>query len=216
MGVFPWVGGLCGAAAFVLMVGCGGSPGASQPAGLGAAEDSTPAGASATPDPDPERWAPLRRPLTALTPGSGDTCERSTVHPIPGSEMKGLGEGPVYVLGSAGTLQYGTYTTGDWVTWGAQKFGLLVSPEFKGEALVRGASVDGRHAVRFGDGPSPPEELNLTLEGNATTGGQPRGSRLFMTYLRLEAPGCYFLQIDAIDFSQTITFEAEFAGMMSR
>lgn len=190
---------------------CGGSTGTRQLANVDAATDSAPAGASATYTPGPDRWALLRRPLNAIMPGSGDACGKSTVHLIAGSEMTGLGDGPVYVLG-AGTVGYATHATGDWATWGGQKFGLLGSPEFKGEALVRGASPDGLHAVRFEDGPDPPDEFHLTRDGNAATPEQPRGSRLFVTYLRLEAPGCYFLQIDAVDFSQTVMFEAEFVG----
>ncbi len=101
---------------------------------------------------------------------------------------------------------------GDWSVIGGQKTAFLVAPGVAGEALVRGQSVSGGHPVRFGDGPAPADELRLGLEATEWAEGLPEGSRLYVTFIRFEAPGCYVVQVDGLDFQDVIAIEVSQDG----
>lgn len=98
---------------------------------------------------------------------------------------------------------------GDLAVIGGQKSAFLVAPGVEGEALVRGHSLDGAHPVRFGSGPDPAAEFRMGLRATEWAEGLPEGSRLYVTFIRFEAPGCYVLQVDGVAFQDVIVLEVE-------
>jgi hypothetical protein len=164
-----------------------------------------------TPEPNPEagRWEFLRRPLELPRYDPRDGC------PISGSTVlstgaKVTGKGPVYNLGGGEvTFRKDQPGSGNWAIWAGQKFAFISSPDLHGEALIRGRQLDGDHEVRFGDGPDPSPEFYLTLGGNAFSSDAPPGGSLWVTFVRFQAPGCYALQVDGIDFSYHIVLDVK-------
>lgn len=125
-----------------------------------------------------------------------------------------LGSGPVYPvgLGMDGVLFFvyppdprSEFAGSD---WGGEKVLWVSSPAYRGPALIRGHQLDGPNEVRFERGIDPPSELRLPEEGGATTAGEEPGWRNWPSYTRLRAPGCYAYQVDGLDFSQMIVFQA--------
>ncbi len=98
---------------------------------------------------------------------------------------------------------------GDLAVIGGQKSAFLVAPGVEGEALVRGRSLDGAHPVRFGSGTNPPAEFRIGPRATEWAEGLPEGSRLYVTFIRFEAPGCYVLQVDGVGFQDVIVLEVE-------
>ncbi len=84
------------------------------------------------------------------------------------------------------------------VTWHA-------SPIYSGPVLIRGRQLGGAGAVGFGEGHMPYDELQLLDSGQ----GAPRGpGRWWLTFTRVEHPGCYAYQVDGTSFSEVIAFRA--------
>lgn len=162
-------------------------------------------GATGTINSDIDRWTFLRRPLVVPRDVVGGAC------PAGAGALRGLenwtGGDHVYIAsGREGRMSYVT-RAGYWAVIGGQKTAFLVAPGVAGEALVRGISASGGHPVRFGDGPAPPDELRLGLEATESAEGLPEGSRLYVTYIRFESPGCYVLQVDGVHFQDVIVIE---------
>ncbi len=158
-------------------------------------------------DPEYARWEFLRRPLVVPRDVTGGAC------PAGAGSLAGegldhwTGGEHVYIAsGADGRMSYVT-RAGDWAVIGGQKAAFLVAPGVAGEALVRGISASGGHPVRFGDGPSPAEEFRLGLEATEWAEGLPEGSRLYVTFIRFEAPGCYVIQVDGLEFQDVIVIE---------
>jgi hypothetical protein len=157
--------------------------------------------------PDDSRWDFLRRPIelprdvvNGACPSGGGSLG------VAGLEHWTGGEHVYIASGVGGRMSYLT-RAGDWEVIGGQKTAFLAAPGVAGEALVRGMSASGAHAVRFGDGPAPADELRLGLEATEWAEGLPEGSRLYVTFIRFEAPGCYVLQVDGLDFQDVIVVE---------
>jgi len=111
-------------------------------------------------------------------------------------------------LGTDGVLQYGH--TGGFAgsEWGGAKVLWVSSPDYRGPALIRGYQVDGTNEVRFERGADPPAELQFPAEGAGWSPDLELGWRQLPSYTRLRAPGCYAYQVDGLDFSEVILFEA--------
>lgn len=82
-----------------------------------------------------------------------------------------------------------------------------------GPAVVRGQQIDGSHALRFNGGedqanytgdwavaPLLPELRQFWADSSGDEG----------SYVRLQAPGCYAMQVDGLTFSEVIVFQAVF------
>jgi hypothetical protein len=89
----------------------------------------------------------------------------------------------------------GSAWNGGEVTWG-------VSGSYSGPVLIRGRELGGSHAVGFGEGHTPYDELQLL--GRAM--GAPRGQ--WPSFTRVRSPGCYAYQVDGTSFSEVIVFRA--------
>lgn len=166
------------------------------------------AGARATAaDPKYARWEFLWRPLAMPRDVAGGACPAGAGS-LAGQGLESWTGGEhVYIAsGREGRMSYVT-RAGDWAVIGGQKTAFLVAPGVEGEALVRGQSASGGHPVRFGDGPAPAEELRIGLEATEWAEGLPEGSRLYVTFIRFEAPGCYVIQVDGVDFQDVLVIE---------
>lgn len=91
--------------------------------------------------------------------------------------------------------------------WYSSKTLWVVAPSYSGPVIVRGVQLDGNGPVGFGEGPAighliiPPEPtVNMLDDGSRTAPGG--------TFVK--TPGCYALQVDGLDFSFVIVFEAQF------
>jgi hypothetical protein len=128
----------------------------------------------------------LRRPLHLPSASSAGACPTSP------------GDGPVRQLGSATTLKLQQFDGSAWagglVTWTAGSY--------SGPVLIRGRELGGPHAVGFGEGHVPYDELQLL--GPAM--GAPRGQ--WPSFTRVRGPGCYAYQVDGLSFSEVIVFRA--------
>lgn len=92
----------------------------------------------------------------------------------------------------------------DGTEWGFSKVLWVSSPDYDGPALIRGYQIDGTNELRFERGADPPAELRLPEEG----GSAPAGWRNWPSHTRVRAPGCYAYQIDGLDFTEVIVFQA--------
>jgi hypothetical protein len=77
-------------------------------------------------------------------------------------------------------------------------------PSYQGPALIRGRQLDGTNPILFGESPSLTDPY-LTAE--PTANGE-NGFREWPGATWIRAPGCYAWQIDGVDLSYVIVFEA--------
>jgi hypothetical protein len=88
--------------------------------------------------------------------------------------------------------------SGAMVTWQSQA-------SYAGPVLIRGRELGGPHAVGFGEGHTPYDELQLL--GKAM--GAPAGpGRIWPSFTRVRGRGCYAYQVDGTSFSEVIVFKA--------
>jgi hypothetical protein len=154
------------------------------------------------PPPGPDVWASLRRPvlLTDLRPG--DPCPAAKNNGA-WSAYHTAGDGPVYAAGAAGDGLL-AYNLGDAVEGrGVAKGSWAVSPDYAGPILIRGRQIDGSEVLRFGPEATGglTDELHLAGSGEVPNSGGWRSWGL-ETFLR--KPGCYAVQIDGWNFSESI------------
>ncbi len=138
--------------------------------------------------------ASLLRPLHL--PGRG--CTPSGAHTIGG--MSVLGQGPVGPA-QAARQPFTAFINSRWngarVTW-------LASSAYTGPILIRGRELAGAHAVGFGLGNVPYDQLQLKDSAGPSSGG----TRRWPAFSRVRGPGCYAYQIDGTSFSDVIVFRA--------
>lgn len=145
---------------------------------------------------------PLRLPVVA----SGATCPHDTGKPVASSVGPALGAGPAYAVGfgAEGIARYGgARQEGGWFY---QKVLWATRPDYRGPLLVRGKQLDGPNELRFESGANPPAELQLPSAGGGSQ--QDPGWRFWPSYTRVRAPGCYAWQVDGLDFTEVIIFQA--------
>ena len=164
-------------------------------------------------------WGALRRPVRLFRLATGSDCPRSFGRP--GHELSpdfgsslALGAGPVYPLVPTGpedpareTARTGVVSYSDGRSeggWFYVKVLWIMSPRYRGPALVRGRQLDGPRLVRFELGSRPAAELRLW----DPSVGYTKGWLNRATYMRLRGPGCYGFQVDGKTFSKSIVFEA--------
>ncbi|HUS16246.1 MAG TPA: hypothetical protein VM536_14705, partial [Chloroflexia bacterium] len=156
--------------------------------------------------PSGDIWATLRaRPLRVPTIAPGAVCPATGGTIVHAAYGPALGPGPFYPvgLGTSGDLDYtGAVFPGPWT---GQKVLWVGSAQYTGPALLRGRQLDGPGEVRFGQGPDPVSEMQLS---SATSVAGTGGWRDWPGYTRVRGPGCYGYQVDGTDFSTIIVFAA--------
>lgn len=157
-----------------------------------------------------------QRPLQLPELDPGDACQDPFIRSVEGYDFEVIGEGPVY------SLFYLLYVRADrplnayeqdgryWnkVVWARD-------PRYSGPVVIRGRQLDGPGALRFQwirDGDPSPELAHSSLHVSPyspgisrLTDGTGRWEEM-MIWVVVQAPGCYGVQIDGVDFSATILF----------
>jgi hypothetical protein len=199
--------------ALILLAGCSGGPVAPAPTAVSTFPN-TASTASGTPAAD---WATLEnKPLHLPTLSPGATCpvtpEQQHIAP---DHQYAIGAGPVYLVSEAPTSAV-TFLDADGndpgSPWKISKVFWEVAASYRGPAIIRGGQIDGTHQVGFNGGlgqtagntqGTEPILRDLRLLGDAA--GQ---WKTYLTFVRLQSPGCYAFQIDGQDFSNSIVLEA--------
>lgn len=112
------------------------------------------------------------------------------------------GSGPVRPLGSlrvALTPFIGSPWKAARVTW-------VSARSYTGPVLIRGRRLSGPGAVGFGEGRIPYDELQLLASGMDAP-SVPGEGRVWLSFTRARAPGCFAYQVDGTSFSSVIVFE---------
>lgn len=135
-----------------------------------------------------------------------------------------LGEGPVWPdlasppvydpatnVGPHSAVRYARQPHTPWVAIKTAWIGL---DGFRGRVLVRGRQLDGPRPVRFGAG-THEHHKELRLSASAAT-RIASGLHHWTSGTRLLGPGCYGFQLDAMNFSRVIVFEARPRGPLMR
>ncbi len=173
-----------------------------------------PAPATATPVPlhtlDPASQL-SSRPLQLLKLEPGAECPRAHARQVNANFGIAIGDGPAYAAGFSadGILNVGfpapTESPFYGSEWSGAKVLWIVNPSYQGAVLIRGGRLDGSGLLRFETGTPPPSEL--WIEAAPTAG--PLDWRNHPSYTRLQSPGCYMYQVDGLNFTETIIFEAK-------
>jgi hypothetical protein len=133
-----------------------------------------------------------------------------------------IGDGPAYIvgMGTDGVLHAGAPTSGvqGAGAWGNGFVMFIIAPAYTGPVLARGQQLDGAHQMLFNGGidqksgftsATPTLLRQMRLEGGSAFGA-PWAT--WLSYLRMQAPGCYGIQFDGMDFHEIIVFRVVFAG----
>lgn len=176
---------------------------------------------AATTDIAPAEWARLRaRPLRLLSLAPGATCPAAQGRVVQPGFGPAIGDDPAYIvgMGTDGVLhatrpaQQGPGSA----TWGGQFTMFVIAPRYQGPVLARGHQLDGSHALLFNGGldqlngfdQSTPTLLSqLRLAGDPAYGAPWPN---FPALLRMQAPGCYGIQLDGDTFSEVTVFRVVF------
>lgn len=162
------------------------------------------------------------KPLNLPSVGAGGTCPVSQIRSavVPGRQYT-LGNGPVYLVVSNATptLQYvAAPFIGDTNSvLGGTRSIWAINPDYQGPVLIRGQQLGGNNPLRFNGGlgqvNSNPQGTEPILKDLHLNGQQAQNSSWasFVTFTRLQAPGCYGIQVDGQNFSEVIVFQASAA-----
>ena len=159
------------------------------------------------------------KPLHLPSVGAGAACPVSQIRSgvVPGRQYA-LGNGPVYLVVSnpTPTIQYTVAPfIGDTTsTLGGSRSIWAINSNYQGTVLIRGQQLGGNNPLRFNGGldqvnsnsqGTEPILNDLRLNGQQ---GQNSSWSSFVTFTRLQAPGCYGIQVDGQNFSEVIVFQA--------
>jgi hypothetical protein len=159
------------------------------------------------------------RPLHLPSVAAGAACPVSQIHSgvVPGRQYA-LGNGPVYLVVSnpTPTMQYSAAPfIGDTTSeLGGSRSIWAINPSYQGTVLIRGQQLGGKNPLRFNGGL---DQVNSNSQGtepilNALRlngqQGQNSSWSSFVTFTRMQAPGCYGIQVDGQNFSEVIVFQA--------
>ncbi len=151
-----------------------------------------------------------QRPLHIPRIEAGSPCPTTPVKRVDAKFGLAQGNGPAYATIGADKItshaifyyvdaeHFGTDAQAN-KGWGGQKVLWFINPSYRGLVLIRGRQLDGSHEVRF-------NQLDRQLLLDSSFGGTPWFN--MPTYTRLQAPGCYAYQVDGIEFSYLIIFQA--------
>jgi hypothetical protein len=162
--------------------------------------------------------ASLYRPSQLVKIPAGSPCRISPSHTFPAGQgfsgaYDGVGDGPFALTGD-GTVgvnfnpppNESFFTNG----WPGTKVIWRISDSYAGPVLVRGAQLDGNGTMEFDrylgavDADAPQGSSFPTL-GYITSAGM--GPTSYPSGVAVRTPGCYGLQIDGTNFTETITFQ---------
>ena len=156
-----------------------------------------------------------QRPLQLPRLDPDSACPEPSIRSVEGYDFEVIGVGPVYSLpyrlhvsvnGSSRYARNG---------WHWNKVVWARDPQYTGPVVIRGRQLDGPATLRFqwikvGHPASELAQSSLhvspySLESSRLTDGSGSWEEM-MTWVVVRAPGCYGVQIDGVDFSNTIVF----------
>jgi hypothetical protein len=199
--------------ALMLLAGCSGGSAALSPTAV----STSPTAASTASGTPAAEWAslegkPLHLPM--LSPGAACPVTPAQQHVAPDHQYA-FGSGPVYLVAEAlqptvTFLDAGSSDPGS--AWKISKVFWEVAAAYAGPAIIRGGQIDGTHQVGFNGG------LGQTAGNTQGTEpilrdlrllGDPAGQwKTYLTFARIQSPGCYAFQIDGPGFSSIIVVQA--------
>jgi hypothetical protein len=159
------------------------------------------------------------KPLHLPSVAAGAACPVSQIHTgvVPGRQYV-LGNGPVYlvVTNPTPTIVYNAAPfIGDTAsTLGGARSIWAINPNYQGTVLIRGQQLGGKNPLRFNGGL---DQVNSNSQGTEPilndlrlNGQQSQNSSWasFVAFTRMQALGCYGVQIDGQNFSEVIVFQA--------
>ena len=154
----------------------------------------------------------LRRPLRIPPKPSRGRCPRTTTTRRAEWGELLLGPGPVYAgsVNPAGPQKLTVLEGrgGPVRGWRGFKTRFVVYPSYAGPVLIRGRALGGPTPVRFAVGLdlTPWPELQLWPRGPKEAADHPRDLLGHATLV--PRPGCYAWQVDGLDFTEVIVFQA--------
>lgn len=165
----------------------------------------------------PADWSSLEsKPLHLPTLSAGANCPvtQAQQHIAPDHQYA-AGNGPVYLVNEAIAdplifLDAGSSDPGS--SWKISKVFWEISSSYTGPAIVRGGQINGTNTLKFNGG------LGQTAGNNQGTEpilhelrlqGDPHGQwRTYLSFVRVQQAGCYAIQIDGQNFSESIVINA--------
>jgi hypothetical protein len=114
------------------------------------------------------------------------------------------GRGPVFLVAADPATIFMKFAYPDGQGWYAQKTPWVISRDYEGALLVRGARIDRRGQVRFAYGEGQ-HLRELYWEAGADQSLPPNPDYRFLASATLvRARGCYAFQVDGESFSRVI------------
>jgi hypothetical protein len=151
--------------------------------------------------------------LPTLTPGAA--CPLVPAQRLPyawATYGPALGQGPVFALGfnPDGTFDVAPAANfGSTAGWGGDKLVWVSAPGDTGPVEVRGRQLDGPHPLRFNGGFDESGDLtNAPLLPVLHLYWGQNDTNNVGTYVRMQASGCYGMQVDGQSFNEVIVFQA--------
>ena len=169
----------------------------------------------------PTAWNKLRaRPVLLPTLDAGVACPAAQGRAVEPAFGPAIGDGPAYIVGmgtdgvlhATAPIAHGKGSA----TWGSQLAIFIIAPSYNGPVLARGHQLDGSHPLLFNGGldqmqgfdqTTPTLLSQLRLEGSPAYGAPWPN---FASYLRMQAPGSYGIQLDGDTFSEIVVFRVVF------
>jgi hypothetical protein len=167
---------------------------------------------STAPPPTPAGTPPAPDGLSQTTGyGTYELCSGHCAGAVPASLRRGLNLPPPPARGgcpaAAGSGPVKPSVTGTLLvapfigsSWNAGRITWTAPPSVTGPILIRGRALAGSHAVGFGEGHRPYDELQLYAAP-----GKPHA---WPSFTRVRGPGCYAYQVDTASSSAVISFSA--------
>ncbi len=160
--------------------------------------------------------------LSRLAPGA--PCPTTPHHMA--FDYIGAGSGPVYAVWNPGEgrpdgeLPYGDaarFNGGQSSGWGGTRATWVVDARYRDAVLIRGRQLDGDHLIRFNGGLAQANDRGSWLDGpmfdelrlaGSTFSRPEQPYSVWLSYTRLQAPGCYAYHVDGLTFHDAIVFQA--------
>jgi hypothetical protein len=144
----------------------------------------------------------IKREINLPNVSIGSKCEPSPAKQVSPDFGLTSGPGPVYaVFMERGTLDYkdSALVKGNY----GQKILWVIDPKYKGSVLIRGQRIDDKGSLYLSTEGDPQDSLYFPSKTESTEW------RNWPSTAYIRTSGCYALQVDGVDFSYAIIFEAK-------